>query len=490
MKKEPKLRMHHIELCVSDPNPVAELLHNQLGLRFVGYRESAQCLQLIFKMEKATFVVTTRKSLHCQPSDNNNYPDIVFESGLLKKPNKLEVTRDLSEAWTLFCCDSGFSSQERRAQHVDSVFNVAIEVVNIADCVNSIRDISQDLVLQEVTRCYDSDSELGYVDYAVIKSCCGNVVHTLVQKSEYRGWFLPGFYRVNQDELRASGNLSANSGIITMSHFDHFTFACRVGESNEIMDWYERAFGMKRFITNRQDSELEGLVIGDDVGLRLKVMQFWKCSESGLISTSSPTDDDAYDTLYRNWESEPLKIVIAESLPNLTNTQIEGFIKDHGGPGIQHVGLHTSNMLETVEVMTKNGVKFRHPPPTYYTEFTLSLFWHYIFVRTQIGQLEVIKSVGENVKVLREYGILLDNEADVFDSLENTSEERYLMQIFTYPVFNRDTFFLEVIQRKGARGFGVGNVTALARSVNAFNQAKLLEMQKMELSKANNKDES
>lgn len=42
------------------------------------------------------------------------------------------------------------------------------------------------------------------------------------------------------------------------------------------------------------------------------------------------------------------------------------------------------------------------------------------------------------------------------------------MQIFTFPLFERDTFFLEVIQRKGARGFGVGNVTALARSINAY----------------------
>ncbi|CAL8110885.1 unnamed protein product [Orchesella dallaii] len=485
-----KLRMHHIELCVADPNPVAELLHTQLGLRFVGYRESAQCLQLIFKMEKATFIVTTRKNLQCQRNDNNNYPDIVFGSGSPTKSdssNLLELTRDVRESWTLFCCDDqDFSSQERKAQHVDSVFNVAIEVVNVEDCVNSIRNISKDLVLKDVTRRFDSDPELGYVDYAVIKSCCGNVVHTLVQKSHYRGWFLPGFYAVNQEEKPASD--VKNSGIITMSHFDHFTFACRVGESDEIMDWYERAFGMKRFITNRQDSELEGLVIGDDVGLRLKVMQFWKCSESGLISTSSHDDDDDVDdasnNIYSDWESEPLKIVIAESLPNLTNTQIEGFIKDHGGPGIQHVGLHTSNMLETVEVMTNNGVKFRHPPPTYYTE---------------IGQLDVIKSVGENVAVLREYGILLDNEADVFDSLENSTEnddndECYLMQIFTYPVFNRDTFFLEVIQRKGARGFGVGNVTALARSVNAFNQAKLLEMEKMmNVSSANtekNEDES
>lgn len=52
---------------------------------------------------------------------------------------------------------------------------------------------------------------------------------------------------------------------------------------------------------------MEGLVIGDDVGLRLKVMQFWKCSESGLASDA---DDDE--------NNEPLKIVIAESLPNLS----------------------------------------------------------------------------------------------------------------------------------------------------------------------------
>lgn len=45
------------------------------------------------------------------------------------------------------------------------------------------------------------------------------------------------------------------------------------------------------------------------------------------------------------------------------------------------------------------------------------------------------------------------------------------MQVFTYPVFERDTFFLEVIQRKGAIGFGEGNITALARSIIAHQEA-------------------
>jgi len=58
---------------------------------------------------------------------------------------------------------------------------------------------------------------------------------------------------------------------------------------------------------SRQDTEEEGLVIGDDVGLRLKVLEFWKCSEAGLASQKCDEEE---------WE--PLKIVIAESLPNIS----------------------------------------------------------------------------------------------------------------------------------------------------------------------------
>lgn len=242
-----KLRMHHIELCVADPNSVSKLLCHQLGLRFSGYRESAQCLQLVFQMDKATFVVTSRKDVNfAENAQNNNvYPEILFESGALHKSNPSQLPTDPSETWSMFCCtkkDCGGGSQN--SVHVDSVFNVAIQVENVHHSVNKIRNMSADLVLQDVKRVYESNPELGYVDYAVIKSCCGNVVHTLVEKSGHRGWFLPGFEQVQTDS-------PATSDLIRMTHFDHFTFACRVGESIQIMDWYETAFGMKRFITNR-----------------------------------------------------------------------------------------------------------------------------------------------------------------------------------------------------------------------------------------------
>lgn len=47
------------------------------------------------------------------------------------------------------------------------------------------------------------------------------------------------------------------------------------------------------------------------------------------------------------------------------------------------------------------------------------------------------------------------------------SASRYLLQVFTKPIFAEDTFFLELIERRGATGFGEGNIKALWRSVQA-----------------------
>lgn len=93
-----------------------------------------------------------------------------------------------------------------------------------------------------------------------------------------------------------------------------------------------------------------------------------------------------------------------------------------------------------------------------------------------------IQAAGYNIDEFQRLGILLDSEADTSDTSshdryfykfsQSMSEndfllvsDRYLLQIFTTPLFNEETFFLEVMQRKGARGFGAGNVTALARSI-------------------------
>ena len=59
-------------------------------------------------------------------------------------------------------------------------------------------------------------------------------------------------------------------------------------------------------------------------------------------------------------------MVLAEPLDNGKDSHVQKFLNCHGGPGLQHIGLATSNVAETVQIMTDFGAQFRNPPPTYY----------------------------------------------------------------------------------------------------------------------------
>ena len=78
---------------------------------------------------------------------------------------------------------------------------------------------------------------------------------------------------------------------------------------------------------------------------------------------------------------------------------------------------------------------------------------------TQDCKNEEFKLSKFNFQACQQLGILIDKES------ENNSVSDFLLQIFTKPTFDVDTFFMEVIQRKGAKGFGSGNIKALALSI-------------------------
>uniref|UniRef100_A0A4W3I556 4-hydroxyphenylpyruvate dioxygenase-like n=1 Tax=Callorhinchus milii TaxID=7868 RepID=A0A4W3I556_CALMI len=100
--------------------------------------------------------------------------------------------------------------------------------------------------------------------------------------------------------------------------------------------------------------------------------------------------------------------------------QVDTFLQQHHGAGIQHVGLYTTDIVSTSKCLMDNGVQFFFPPPAYYTEHRSNSY--------------------------------LPSGISLFVSF------RYLMQVFTKPLFSEDTFFLELIERKGAAGFGEGNI--------------------------------
>ena len=118
-------------------------------------------------------------------------------------------------------------------------------------------------------------------------------------------------------------------------------------------------------------------------------------------------------------------------------SQIEEFIRQYNGEGIQHLALTTDDIFDTVERLRVRGVKLQDTIETYYELVDQRVPGH-----------------GEDTQRLRRNRILLDG---------NVGEEGLLLQIFTENLFG--PIFFEIIQRKGNEGFGNGNFQALFESI-------------------------
>lgn len=131
-----------------------------------------------------------------------------------------------------------------------------------------------------------------------------------------------------------------------------------------------------------------------------------------------------------------IKIPLNESKDDLS--QIEEFLTDYHGEGIQHIALHTDNIYQTVNTLRAQQLHFLDVPDTYYEALDQRIPWH----QEPLKQLQALK-------------ILMDGEADPQDGL--------LLQIFTENTFG--PVFFEIIQRKGNQGFGEGNFKALFEAI-------------------------
>ena len=118
-------------------------------------------------------------------------------------------------------------------------------------------------------------------------------------------------------------------------------------------------------------------------------------------------------------------------------SQIEEFIRDYNGEGIQHLALTTEDIFATVEKLRARGVKLQDTIETYYELVDKRVPGH-----------------GEDLERLRRNRILIDGDV---------KEEGILLQIFTENMFG--PIFFEIIQRKGNEGFGNGNFQALYESI-------------------------
>lgn len=139
--------------------------------------------------------------------------------------------------------------------------------------------------------------------------------------------------------------------------------------------------------------------------------------------------------------NEIVKIPINEPAIGKKKSQIEEFVDYYGGPGVQHIAFRTQDILTCVENLRERGVQFIDIPDKYY-----DMMWD----RLKCSSV----ALEEDFAAIHRLQILID-----FD------EGGYLLQIFTKPLMDRPTVFLEIIQRNNFDGFGAGNFKSLFEAI-------------------------
>ncbi|KAL5264285.1 hypothetical protein ACHWQZ_G005400 [Mnemiopsis leidyi] len=115
--------------------------------------------------------------------------------------------------------------------------------------------------------------------------------------------------------------------------------------------------------------------------------------------------------------------------------QIERFLKANHGGGVQHIALKSSDIFQTVHNLRENGVRVIQQPHSYYE---------------LEDKLLQFNDLGIDPVLAYENSVIVDQDQD-----------GYLLQVFTESLLEKDGMFLEIIERRGSRGFGQGNVKAL-----------------------------
>jgi len=248
-----------------------------------------------------------------------------------------------------------------------------------------------------------------------------------IESSQYHGIFKPGF-----EEYSHACKAPVDMGIIEI---DHIVGNVRENEMEHWADYLNKALDFETFFYFGPG----------DISTRY----------SSLLSKVVHDKDNI------------IKNPINEPFEGIRKSQIEEFIEEFHGSGVQHIALRTDNILHTIKCMRKEGVDFIDIPTSYYKK-----------LRQESKNHKKCK-VREDIKDLEKEGLLMDHEGD-----------GYLLQTFTRPISDRPTFFYEIIQRCGnSKGFGHGNFMALYKSIerDQRNRGNLLQ-KKSHLTQAHQKE--
>ena len=205
-------------------------------------------------------------------------------------------------------------------------------------------------------------------------------------------------YDIDFEPVEGAGADDNSVGLHTL---DHLTHNLHRGRMDHWAGYYERIFDFREI----RYFDIEG-------------------QSTGLFSKAMTAPDDK------------IRIPLNESQD--AHSQIEEFLRDYGGEGIQHIALATDDIFATVDKLRARGIRFQDTTDTYFDMIDQRLPGH-----------------GHDVAEMRRRKILIDGAPETGGGL--------LLQIFTENMVG--PIFFEIIQRKGNDGFGEGNFKALFASL-------------------------
>jgi 4-hydroxyphenylpyruvate dioxygenase len=238
----------------------------------------------------------------------------------------------------------------------DHVFTHGDGVRDLALWVDDARDAYDKAIARGAVRVQEPTvytDEQGEVVIAAIK-IYGETIHSLVERKNYRGLFLPGFVAVAPHYSPPS---------VGLKYVDHCVGNVELGKMNYWVDWYARVMGFRNLLTF------------DDKTISTEY--------SSLMSKVMANGNDR------------IKFPINEPASGKRKSQIDEYLEFYKGPGVQHMALATDDIIKTVTTLRDRGVEFLSVPTTYYDD-----------LQKRVGRIE------EDVDSLAELGILIDRDPD------------------------------------------------------------------------------
>ena len=280
-------------------------------------------------------------------------------------------------------------------RHGDGVKRWALEV---NDVEAAFKYATQNSAVM-VRRPEKIENEHGYVTEAAIR-LYDDTELVYINRDHYEHIFRPDFCKPLQ-------NINIDCEATGIIGIDHIVGNVRENEMNLWAEYFNKTMNFETFVDFK----------AGDIGTKY----------SALLSKVVRS----HDSKIRNPINEPHQ--------GLKKSQIEEYLEQYHGSGVQHIALQTDDIIKTISALRKNGMEFLEIPDTYYDGLR---------ERKDLN-------INENIDDLQAQKILCDKES-----------EGYLLQLFTKPVGDRPTFFFEFIQRQGnSQGFGKGNFQALFESI-------------------------